>query len=62
MEIPDSIGKLTQLEELDLSNINAETLPESMQKLTNLKRVWLYRARERFEPTLRRWFPDIEVK
>ena len=62
MEIPDSIGELTQLEELDLSNINAETLPESMQQLTNLKRVWLYRARERFEPTLRRWFPDIEIK
>jgi Leucine-rich repeat (LRR) protein len=39
--IPDAIGELTQLTELDLANNQLATLPESMQNLKKLKKLVL---------------------
>ncbi len=40
-EIPESIGDLKQLETLDLSYNKFETLPDSIEKLTSLKKLSL---------------------
>ena len=40
-KLPESIGKLTNLEVLDLSGTKIEELPESIGKLTNLENLYL---------------------
>ena len=39
--IPDSLGKLKKLEELDMSNNSIQTLPDCFYQLTNLQRIIL---------------------
>jgi leucine-rich repeat protein SHOC2 len=42
-EVPDTIGNLTDLTELDLSSNNLTDLPESIGNLINLRSLYLYR-------------------
>jgi len=41
-ELPESLGRLTQLQSLDLSNNKLTTLPESLGRLTQLKSLHLF--------------------
>ena len=40
--IPDSISRLTNLHELDISNNYLKTLPDSISLLTNLRELMLW--------------------
>ncbi len=39
--LPDDMSGLSSLEELDLSDCNIHTLPQSLSECTSLVRLWL---------------------